>query len=541
MNANIKYIFLFLAFTFSGNLLLAQPGDLPSEEVEVIKDFEANLEESEKLVVEPALPPVDDSDKNLTYDIPLRTVKLDYLPPKIRPLALRKEKVGKSYNGFAKIGAGFPNSLYGELGYHFSDPDKYALTAALKHHQANFKQIENQRFSESGGRLNGDYYLDNGLAVGAYLGFQSDQLHYYGYNDEEITRSREQSKQHFNLFDIGAKVYNGERNQGDLNYEAGVNLYRLTDNYAAGETGIDIQLGATKWFADKHPLKLKLITDFTTYDDTIKQTLNNFYLQPSFTFHGNGFKIKGGVNLASHNDKFFYFPDVEVAVNIIGNQLAGFAGAKGDLQKNTLRSLSDYNPFVATFNRIQLENTSYYQYYGGLRGSLSILDYQVEGAYKDAKNLPLYLTDPTDTVKFLTIYDTVRIFTLKGTISARPIKGLELVATIGQNIYNLEKEDKPWHLPALEANFGVRYTTLEDKLTLKANAFIENGVPYRDLRGTVGNLNGLFDISVGAHYRFSKNFGAFVDVNNLANNKRQRWLNYPTYGINVLAGISARF
>lgn len=540
MSSTIKNIFLLLALSIFANGLFAQP-DLPSEEVEVIKDFEANLEESEKLVVEPALPPLDNTEKNLLYNIPPRTVKLEYLPPKIRPLAMKKAIIEKSYNGFAKLGAGIPNSIYGELGYSFSDPKKYSFTGALRHHSANFKQIENQRFAETSGKLKGDYYLDNGLAIGAYLGLSSDEVHYYGYDDTEITRTREQARQRFNLFDIGAKVYNSERTQGDLNYEAGLNLYRLTDNYAAGETGIDIHLGGNKWFADQHELRVDLISDFTTYDDTVKQTLNNFYFQPNFTFHGRGFKIKAGVNLASHNDQFFFFPDAEVAVNIVGNRLAAFAGAKGDLQKNNLRSLSDFNPFVATFNRIQLQNTNYYQYYGGLRGSLSVLDYQVEGSYKDARNLALFLTDPLDTVKFVTLYDTVRIFTLKGTITARPVKGLEVVATIGQNIYNLEKEDKPWHLPALEANIGLRYTTLEDKLTLKANAFIENGVPYRDEDGVVGNLNGLFDISVGAHYRFSKNFGAFLDVNNLANNKRQRWFRYPTYGINILGGITARF
>jgi hypothetical protein len=32
-----------------------------------------------------------------------------------------------------------------------------------------------------------------------------------------------------------------------------------------------------------------------------------------------------------------------------------------------------------------------------------------------------------------------------------------------------------------------------------------------------------------------------LDVNNLLNQKRQRWENYPTFGMNILGGISARF
>jgi len=46
---------------------------------------------------------------------------------------------------------------------------------------------------------------------------------------------------------------------------------------------------------------------------------------------------------------------------------------------------------------------------------------------------------------------------------------------------------------------------------------------------------------LGAEYFFSKNIGAFLQVNNLANNRRQRWQNYPTLGLNALVGVTARF
>ena len=82
---------------------------------------------------------------------------------------------------------------------------------------------------------------------------------------------------------------------------------------------------------------------------------------------------------------------------------------------------------------------------------------------------------------------------------------------------------------------------MEDKLRLKAELYVENGVPYLDEDGEAGNLNGLFDLSFGADYQVAKNFGIFLNLNNVAANKRERWVNYPTYGINVLGGITARF
>ena len=82
---------------------------------------------------------------------------------------------------------------------------------------------------------------------------------------------------------------------------------------------------------------------------------------------------------------------------------------------------------------------------------------------------------------------------------------------------------------------------LDGKAKAKASIFVENGVPYQTEAGDAENLSGLLDLSVGAEYQIVKNFGIWLDIYNLANNKRQRWFNYPTYGINVLFGASARF
>ncbi|MDZ4681527.1 MAG: hypothetical protein SGI94_13890 [Saprospiraceae bacterium] len=66
-------------------------------------------------------------------------------------------------------------------------------------------------------------------------------------------------------------------------------------------------------------------------------------------------------------------------------------------------------------------------------------------------------------------------------------------------------------------------------------------MPYLNSNNEADNLNALFDVSVGADYFFTKNIGAFVNIYNLANNRRQRWQRYPTFGLNALFGITARF
>ncbi len=536
----IHKIFLFAIILFSTQISWAQP-DLPDDEVEVIKDFEARLADSEKISMEPELPPSDTASKNLTYDVPLKSLQVEYLAPKIRPLAIPTKKEEPGYNAYIKLGYGLPNTPYAKLSYSYTNPERYIIGVNALHLSANNKDIENQRFSDTDVNLSGIYYTDQGLAAGGLIGYDSKQFHFYGYDNEVTSLTKSEVLQKWNKVYGHARIFNGSRTQGDINYRAKFKFYNLIDNYTTSETNFNLSGGATKWFNEIHALNVDLIADFTNPDLIATNEINNFYIRPNFAFHGDIFRVKVGANFAFHDSETFIYPDIEAGVNVVGNKLAVYAGAGGDLQLNSMSSLSDVNPYIHTTDSLQLANTSYYHYYGGVTGNLKVVDYQIEAGYKQARNLAMYLTDPTDTLRFAVLYDTVNIFTLNASLTATPIKNLELTATLGQSIYDPRNEEKAWHLPIFNTNFSARYTTLEDKLSLKGELFIENGVPYRDNQGNVDNLNGLFDLSLGAEYHINKNVGVFLEANNLASNKRQRWHNYPTYGFNLLGGITAKF
>lgn len=539
---NIAFSLILLSLPFC---LTAQE-TLPSGQVEVIRSFDARLLDTEPIKVRPELPPLDTTTKRQSYNILSKAFEVEYLPPKIRPVRFGGEAVQKSYNGYAKLGGGFPSALYGELSYDLFAEDQYKFGIDLLHNSANnTKKIENQRFAFTKLGAHGTYYLDQGFAVDANLGYSIDNVFFYGYNEfnkennTAITLDKEDVQQRFSIFDVGAKIYNGKRTQADFNYSAGFNIYLMQDDYAARENGFDLKFGANKWFNELHELKINLRTDFTSYRDTANQSLNNFYLQPSFTFHGDIFKAKIGLNVTSHEDDFQLFPDVELSAALLGNVLSAFVGAEGSLQKNNFRSLTDYNPFLVS--RIQVENTRYIQYYGGVKGNFQGIDYRAQVSYKNADNLALFLANQDSIPRFNVLYDTAQIFSIHGALTFEVLKGLDVTGSVTQNFFSLEGQEKPWHLPSLTLNGGIRYTTMEGKLLVKGDFFLENGVPYLNQNKEAENLNALFDISLGADYLFTENIGAFIQVNNLANNRRQRWQYYPTLGLNALIGVTARF
>lgn len=524
-------------------------GQLETGEVDVIKNFDARLLDSERRIVKPELPPLDTTTKRQTYNFITKTTEVEYLPPKIRPIAMKGDEIQKGYDGFLRLGGGLPAALFGEGSYNITSQENLDFGIYGNHYSANNNNnVENQRFSNTKLGLGGTYYLEQGYAVNADVSYSRDAVYFYGYNEfnaqNETNFSFEPDavKQRFAIFDASAKIFNGERTVADFNYSAGVDFYTLRDNYSARENGFIFKIDATKWFDETHPLKVQLITDFTSYKDTAKQSLNNFFLKPSYTYHHDVFKAKIGVSIASHEDEFFFFPDLELSANIVEGLVNAFVGAEGDLQKNSFRNLTEYNPYLVSRNFV--ENTSYYHFYGGIKGNIQGIDYHAQVGYKSANDLALFtLASETDPIfRFQTVYDTVNIFNIKASLSAPVIKGVVATATLNQNFFSPKREDKAWHLPNFSLNVGAKYTSDDGKLGVKADMFIENGAPYPNkIEGTVENLNNLFDINFGTEYFFTDNIGGFFQINNLLNNKQQRWRYYPQMGLNVLVGISARF
>lgn len=540
----IKVSQIFIALGIIACMNTGLNAQITGENVEIIKNFDARLLETDRLKVNPLLPPIDTTPKQQSYNINAKTADIDYLPPKLRPLGVKTTKEEKGFNGYAKLGYGIPASPYGEFAYNLSKAKQLDLGIYLRHHSAKLKSNPLQRFSETGGAIDGTYYYEPlGMGIGATIAYNQDQVYYYGFNKTVDTLTLEQGKQRYNLFNINARVFNSQKTQGDFDYKADVDFYRLTDKYAASESGFVLNVGGAKWIADRHTIDVKLVTDFTTFNDTsgVQQSLTNLKLQPAFTFRSDIFKIRLGVNLISFKDEFYPQPDIEANVAIAGSALAAYGGWKGDFIKNNMRSLTDYNPFVHT-GRLDINNNETQRYYGGIKGNLKIFEYQVEAGYAKNKNMALFLTDGADLRRrFLTVYDTVNVFNINGTLTATPMENLTLMLTANQNFFTTKLEDKPWHLPRTELNVALRYAAMEKKLHLKGELFLQDGVAYKDEGGQVGNLNALLDLSLGAEYWVAENIGIFIDANNLINNKRERWYRYPTYGINILGGVTARF
>lgn len=513
---------------------------LPTEQVEVIKNFDARLTDAEKISTPAANLAIDTFTIKQIYNLQIRPGTVAYDPPRLKPLALKREKMPDQYKGVVKAGYGTPNSPFVYAGYHLMYEDKVDLRFGVRHHSANNdKKLANQRFAATQVGMDGHYHIPDRFSIHGDIGFNQDLVYFYGYDHQDTSFTKEAAKQRFNRTHAGLAVYNTQTGESGFDYRISAQYYGLRDFYDAAEDGLDLELSLVKWISGSHPIRLAIGNDFVGFKDTITHNLNNFYIKPSFTYHAESFRIRAGATAVTHDEKFRLLPDLEALVSLAGNAFSIYAGWQGGYHQYSMDNLARYNPFIVS---VFTPRTSIFtDIFGGVKGAAKGWNYQAQIGYKLINDLALFLPDSLDSRRFQIHYDTAKNVYFSGGAGIELFDGFDLSATVLQNAYKLNQAAKAWHLPGVEMNGTVKYKMLEDKLLLRGDVFMADGVHTTDSEGNPKRLGSLLDISAGAQYQLIKNLGLWIQLNNLTNNKRERWERYPTFGFNMMGGLQLRF
>lgn len=526
--------------------MYAQQGNLQVEEVEVVKNFDAQIVNASMLPNTAKLPPIDSTagQKSYKYNVTSSPLKITYTPEELRPLAMPRAQVPDPYQAYIKAAYGLPNSILGQVNYAYSSKNGFELGVNALHNSANnSKKVENQRYMNNDIGLNIAQVWENGIRLGARFDYSLDQYHYYGYDRELYNFSSDETLRRYHHFTIQTNLINASPNKANINYGVRFKYSRFTNNVATRQNDYDLILSATKWFNEKHPLTVEIGTEFTTLRDTAMRTLNNFYLRPSYTLHGSKYKLKLGISVYSNSDKYYFFPDAEFDMYIIDERFVGFLGADGGLTKNTYKTLAQYNPFIEA--RLDtIANTVDRKYYLGLKGQIKHISYRVELAYQTLKMLALY--DPyepaPDNYGFYNVqYTDGARYLLQSTVSYAVSDNFNLLFAVSKSFYQLEVPSI-YGLPEFELNTKAEYLMLKDKLRLWAEFYLQDPIKFNIAADVISpEPNFLYDVSLGGEYFFSKHFGVNLQLNNVFNNKYLRWYNSPSIGFQGMIGLAARF
>jgi hypothetical protein len=361
--------------------------------------------------------------------------------------------------------------------------------------------------------------------------------------------TRKDIRQIYNSFNATAGLESNDLKNGFYDISLGFNY--IGDNYNASETQIINSLNFN--FNGDEALKFGLSSDvlITKYNFG-EEGLNRNLIraQPYAIYSIDNLRVKAGLNFVYENDtinkpdapKLHYYPVIRADYKV-GSGFNVYAGIDGDIKMNTLQSFANENIFLNPGSAI-LNTNNIFNTFAGFKGRVSNLISLGGGLnYGNFRNMHFFVNGEQDSTKFDVIYSdgSASLLNVHGEIGFNKSDIFRSVFRADYFKYNIENQAKAWHRPEYKISFLNTYN-LADKIFFGADLYWLGGINGLNLQsGNTARLKDIIDLNLKVDYVISQKFSAFLSANNLLAQKYQRYWNYPSRSILLMAGLTYSF
>lgn len=521
----------------------------------ITSTFQPTIKDAIKLNDLPEIKDSVNKISNINYAInstPLVS-KHEVLP--IDPAKMQNEPLQKLYRSLLKVGVGNYSTPYGEFWINSLRSRDMAYGAHIKHlsSSSQLKEVGYSGFSDDEGELFSKKFYKKHTLTGEF-NYKRNASHFYGYDTSENKLTKDYTKQRYQLFEPVVTLQSHYTDSVKINHAIKLGYYNMTDLYKVAENNIKLNT-VFNTYVQKERLYVKLDADYYNHklpNDTINDVIVK--VNPYFEAHKDKWKADVGVAVVLDvmsnvgSGKFYFYPQIFAQYDVYQNIIIPYVGINGGLQKNSLRSLSNENPFIKSTINYRNTNTKF-NVFGGLKGNLSSnLSYDAKASYSIIDSMHFFVVDYKDATtldnKFDVVYDNTSYFNASGQLKYQYKEKLHLLAKGNYNLYKPKNLTRPYHKPSFDLTLSGIYN-LKSKIILKADIYVigdqwaltqvmENNVYTTQPK----LLKSVGDINLGAEYRYSKMLSFFVNFNNIANMRYYRWERYPSQRFNLMAGIT---
>jgi hypothetical protein len=518
--------------------------------IEITSSFKPVLRDAVKINFNAAPPAVDTSKPRLSYNIPAQYLFLSYQPAEMKPVALQRDSVKpwENYN-YIKVGVGNVHIPYIRTGFSFGD-GKSSFFNLFANQLSSKGKLPYQKSSLTDVKLVGTVKTANNLEWNGSVGFKNDVYHLYGYRPDTLHFTDDQLKQGFQTYEGKLSLRNTEPTEFGLLYHPNIRVSYFADNHdpKGTEANTVLNLPLEKTLGDDYAFDLGFTADLTHYNRPLKtdagQNNNIYMVNPAFLVKTSNLFLQAAVTPSWDNKTFHLLPNFLADISTSDQRFTVQLGWIGYYDKGSYQRYESINPWLAQPD--SLMNTRVQEWYGGFKGSISNhFSYAAKVGFQQYKNMPLFVNDSAAASggkSFLINYEpSMDALQLHGEVSY--IQGEEFTATASINVNDyrhLKVNAKAYGLLPMEFNTHLKWQAFKD-FWVKADLFTFDGARYLTADGKAFKGGKATDMNAGVEFRILRQLNLWFQMNNIFNNKYERWHQYPVYGFNVLGGIVFTF
>src|ERR1043165_1995510 len=290
-----------------------------AEQVIVIKEYEAKIQDAQKVNIPPNIPEEEETKPVLNYTIPSRDFKdISFEPNPLKPISMSKEKLEKYNTSFIKIGFGSQLMPIAQLAYNDNKTKNLKFGIFYNHLSAREFKVKNQRFSEDEPGVYLKYYPKT-FEFGVNFTFRNYRTHFYGRaNDTIVSDSVVKAKDVRQVFrTYNAEVYfkNAQKNKNEIDFKQSLRFNYLQETFGkANEWFISGNTDIKKTFLKNHYAGLLVYFDVSRLKNDSLASLQRTIFTPmlGYGFNNDDWKAHGYIGVAVDGKKAVFVTDAHV-------------------------------------------------------------------------------------------------------------------------------------------------------------------------------------------------------------------------------------
>ncbi len=413
------------------------------------------------------------------------------------------------------------------------------------------------------------------VAVGAKLSnyqldgrvyYDNDVYHYYGYrlSDSLIPEGRIDElcpRQVYNTIGVNASLNSTDRHLQTLQHSVDVGYRYTFDKFGAKEHYAEVKgklAYSDNWWGDRSKPQtagLDLGLAYDKYDigeEFSGRTLLN--LSPYFEMKDDFYRLHLGfrAELTSFDSvRFSIRPDIKGSLYVFEKKVEFYAGLGGGKQIYSYGDIIANNPFVQSLMPLYFRNEKF-AFEAGMRANiLNRAELHFGVRYKRVDDDLFFVQSRDCPASIYNVYNTFtvaydRTDCVNVLIDARYqiMDRLGAEADFAYNICTPTTLTYAWYRPKVEGGLKLHYD-FSEQLSFKASMMYKGG-RYALVNKGYGifeeeKMKDVFDLGLGADYKWDDRLVIFAEIDNLTNRKYQLYYNYPVTGLQLFAGIKLKF
>ena len=522
---------------------------IPEKVVTIVSAFRPQLKNLAKIGFVNATAIVDTNSVALSYQVPSQNLSFQYQPIALVPRAIKIDpmlKITRSAN--FKIGMGnYFNQIIQLEGSYVDLKDQEHQIRILNESIAGSHPI--QKWNTIGLNYIGTLSLNKNKHLYTQFFLNQSNRYRYGLVPDTTILPIKNFEQKFTVIGVNFSLANNQVSSKPFSYSPILKLNHSQLFDQAKNISIDLNSPIDYRFNNDFKIQTDFNFSYNQYLPTNRISVQNtiFQLAPSFIINKEKFQLNLGIRPTLANGEFAIYPKFELTKQLKDTNYILQAGWLTNITNNQLIQLMGQNHWISAPTDLPISSLE--KKYINVHVTVNKrLNYGFNMAFNDYREMPFFnqsksMNNPIqEGLKFDVLFEKRAIaIEINGDFRYQLSDKLLWKNHFKYIQFNLIRENtQAWGILPFEFNSHFNWV-FNRNIQFDASGQFWTGAKTSAGLGNAYKLNNTFVLNAGMQYAISDHWTFWGKGENLLDQQYQRWANYPSLGVQFVAGIQYKF